>query len=94
MLAAQNLLYETPSGQDGILHLSSFPSGTSVKILRIQGNKELSKRLESMGVVVGKTVTILKNQGSSLLFKSGQTRLAFRLCKELVILGEQALPGV
>lgn len=59
--------------------IDRFPEGAQVQIHAIRGDRLLCKRMESMGLMSGKEVTILKNRGKGILLKTENTRLALRL---------------
>lgn len=59
--------------------ISLFPEGSVVELTAVRGESALCRRLESMGLLSGKSVTLLKNRGRGLLLKTENTRLAIRL---------------
>ena len=91
LLAVQNIFPVTPLCERGAHPVTYFPEGTLVRITEILGERELRKRIESMGIVTGTVVTLLQHRGVSLLVKAGHTRIAFRNCEALQIYGEQFL---
>ena len=93
LLAVKNIFPVTPLCKRGVHPVSDFPEGTFIRITKIQGERELCKRIESMGVVTGSVVTMLQHRGASILVKAGHTRIAFRNCEALQIYGEQFLPA-
>lgn len=65
--------------------IQGFAAGTLVEIHAISGDRQLCKRMESMGLLPGKQVKVLKNRGYSLLLKTENTRLALRLSSAFVL---------
>ena len=78
MLVDTNIvdLQNLSSAPQSITH---FPEGAVVELLAVSGQRSLCLRLESMGLLPGKRVQVLKNQGQGLLLKTEHTRLALRL---------------
>ncbi|PKL76140.1 MAG: hypothetical protein CVV27_11790 [Candidatus Melainabacteria bacterium HGW-Melainabacteria-1] len=70
--------------------IDHFPEGTVVEVHAIRGDRQLCKRIESMGLIPGKQVKVLKNRGRGLLLKCENTRLALRLSPAFVL--EAVLP--
>lgn len=93
MLAAHNIPHQPVLIKEGIHPIQLFATGSQVRIHALKGERELCKRLESMGIQSGKTITILKNQTHSILLKTGNTRIAFRLCNAVILYGEQIASG-
>lgn len=62
-----------------------FTAGKWVHICAVRGERQLCQRLESMGLLPGRRVQILKWQGKGLLLKLENTRLALRLSSAFVI---------
>jgi Fe2+ transport system protein FeoA len=93
MLATRSILYQPVVLKEGTYPIQLFPAGSQVLIHGLKGERELCKRLESMGIQAGKTITILRNQTHSLLLKIGNTRIAFRLCDAVTLSGEQLTAG-
>lgn len=88
MLAAHQTLSEAHLLPGNIRAVQEFPVGSRIRLTSISGERELGKRLESMGLHAGKTVTLLKNNGPAVLLKVANTRIAFRICQKLTIYGE------
>lgn len=65
--------------------IESFPAGARVEIVGVQGDHKFCQRLESMGLLPGKRVHILKRQGQGLLLKCDHSRLALRLSSAFAI---------
>lgn len=65
--------------------IQKFAAGNLVEIHAIRGDRQLCKRMESMGLLPGKQVKILKNRGHSMLLKTENTRLALRLSSAFVL---------
>ena len=65
--------------------IESFPEGVEVMISAVQGERQLCKRMESMGLSMGKQVKVLKNRGQGVLLKTENTRLALRLSSAFVL---------
>lgn len=67
----------------------NFPEGARVELYSLSGDRSLCRRLESMGLIPGKHVQILKNKGQGLVLKTEHTRLALRVspafCLEAVL---------
>lgn len=57
----------------------AFPEGARVQICSLSGDRQICLRLESMGLVSGNVVQILKRRGAGLLLKTEYTRIAIRL---------------
>ncbi|MGV3523976.1 MAG: FeoA family protein [Candidatus Sericytochromatia bacterium] len=69
----------------GIQSIDRFPEQAEVEIVAIRGERQLCKRMESMGLVPGRRVRVLKNRGRGLLLKSENTRIALRLSSAFVL---------
>ena len=65
--------------------IEKFPAGARVEIVGVQGERKFCQRLESMGLLPGKQIHILKRQGQGLLLKCEHSRLALRLSSAFVI---------
>ena len=65
--------------------ITNFPEGSLVELSAVSGQKSLCKRLESMGLLPGKKVKILKNKGQGLLLKTEHTRLALRMSSAFLL---------
>lgn len=65
--------------------IDCFPEGSLVEIHAISGDRQLCKRMESMGLIPGRQVRVLKNRGRGILLKSENTRLALRLSPAFVL---------
>lgn len=72
--------------------LQGFAVGSLVEIHQIRGDRQLCRRMESMGLLSGKQVKILKNRGHSLLLKTENTRLALRMSPAFVLEAVPARP--
>ena len=53
-----------------------FEVGSRVKIIEIQGGKEVKNQFDSMGIIKGKSVLILKKDRGPVLLKVGDSRVA------------------
>lgn len=78
----------------GTRAVQEFSAGSKIRLVRISGDRELAKRLESMGLHVGKTVKLVKKHGSAVLLKVDNTRIALRICQNLTVWGEHLAPEV
>lgn len=93
MLAARSIPYQPVLIKEGIHPIQLFAAGSQVRLHALKGERELCKRLESMGIQSGKTITVLRNQTHSILLKTGNTRIAFRLCNAVILYAEQIASG-
>ncbi len=84
MLADTSLLNQT-IGLGEPKTIDCFPAGAEVEIHAVSGDRQLCKRMESMGLRPGKQVKILKNRGRGILLKTENTRLALRLSPAFVL---------
>ena len=65
--------------------IERFPEGVEIMISSVRGERQLCKRMESMGLSMGKQVKVLKNRGQGVLLKTENTRLALRLSSAFVL---------
>jgi len=72
--------------------IETFPEGAVLEIHAISGDRQLCCRLESMGLVPGKRIQVLKNRGKGLLLKTEHTRLAVRLSPAFSLQADYASP--
>ena len=72
------------------LPIQEVPTGQEVCLSRIEAPLPLRKRMESMGLLTGKKVRIMKKSGQLLVLKSDNTRIALRLDKNFLIYAEPA----
>ena len=68
-----------------MLTVKDVPLGTPVTITSVQGERDLRKRVESMGLLPGRSVTVLRRIGDSVLLKAENARIAIRLTDTLHI---------
>lgn len=59
--------------------ITDFSANSQVYICDIGGNRDLRKRIESMGIAIGKTVELLKNTGNAVILKTENARIAIRV---------------
>ncbi|HEY9842353.1 MAG TPA: FeoA domain-containing protein [Candidatus Obscuribacterales bacterium] len=84
MLASTGILDQTLRSR-APQTIDKFPAGCLVEIHAISGARPLCRRMESMGLLPGKQVQILRNRGRGILLKCENTRLALRLSPAFVI---------
>jgi Fe2+ transport system protein FeoA len=71
--------------QETMLTVKDVPLGTPVTITSVQGDRHLRKRVESMGLLPGRSVIVLRRVGDSVLLKAENARIAIRLTDTLHI---------
>jgi ferrous iron transport protein A len=60
---------------DHLLNLSLVPPGQQVRVMDVRADQKTSHRLHDMGIVRGAPLTIVQDDGGSLLVAVGDTRL-------------------
>jgi Fe2+ transport system protein FeoA len=58
-----------------LLSLSLVPPGQQVQVMDVRADQKTSHRLHDMGIVRGASLTIVQDDGGSLLVAVGHTRL-------------------
>jgi len=86
MIAIKPILSPEFSSQEE--RLQHCPLRTPLRITRIQGLSELVSRVESMGLSANRDVILLRKSKDSIVVKIGQTQLALRLSRHLLIFGQ------
>ena len=66
------------SGKENAMTLQTLRSGDSAVIASIQGNTDVAHRLESLGFVPGKTVTVLRHRTGTRHVRIGTTEWVMR----------------
>jgi ferrous iron transport protein A len=64
-----------PGRVDRLLSLSLVPPGQQVRVMDVRADQKTSHRLHDMGIVRGAPLTIVQDDGGSLLVAVGDTRL-------------------
>ncbi len=58
-------------------NLLSAADGEKVKVIKIEGSEDLSKRLKELGIYEGAVISVLKNDGiNPIIVKVFQSRIA------------------
>jgi ferrous iron transport protein A len=60
---------------DRLLSLSLVPPGQQVRVMDVRADQKTSHRLHDLGIVRGATLSVVQDDGRSLLVAVGDTRL-------------------
>ncbi len=60
---------------DRLLTLSLVPPGQQVQVMDVRADQKTSHRLHDLGIVRGATLSVVQDDGGSLLIAVGDTRL-------------------
>lgn len=69
--------------------ITDFTANSQLCICDIAGSRDLRKRIESMGIAIGKNVELLKNVGNAVILKTENTRIAIRVGQGIQIYAQQ-----
>ncbi len=76
------------------LPLTMLPPGRPARVVEVRAGRQLRDRLAGMGLVPGRVVRVLRDNGGPLLVAVGETRLAVgRGMAHKILVTETALQG-
>ncbi len=67
---------EAPLKPTGLIRLNQVPTGNRAQIVRIEGGRQLVRRLLSLGLRVGAELHVLQRRGRSVVVASSGNRVA------------------